>query len=234
MKGASLFAAVVAATAVFAPAAVSGQANKAAAVPVDWSKRVTVTPQGGFLMGNPAARVKLIEYASFTCPHCADFAGQAKGPLAARVKTGKLSFEYRSFVLNGIDLTATLVARCAGPAGFFPLSDRLFATQPQWVNRISGLPQAQKDQLKALPEGERLNRLAQIGGITQMAAQAGVTPQRAKACLADQAALERLGTMYEAASALGVEGTPTFFINGTLVHAHSWAELEPMIAKAGG
>jgi protein-disulfide isomerase len=239
MKRAALLAAVAAAAAaIAAPAAVSGQAKKAApraaAAPVDWSKRVAATPEGGFVMGNPAARVKVIEYASLTCPHCADFAAAAKAPLAARVKTGRVSFEYRSFVLNGMDLTATLVARCAGPAGFFPLADRLFATQSQWVGRISGMPQAQKDQLKALPDGQRLGRLAEIGGITQIAAQAGVTPQRANACLADTAALERLGTVYEAASALGVEGTPTFFINGKMVHAHDWRELDALIVKAGG
>ena len=200
----------------------------------DWTRTVAATPEGGFRIGNPAAKVKLVEYGSLTCPHCAQFSASAKAPLMALVKSGKVSFEFRNYVLNGIDVTATLVARCGGAKSFFPLVEKLYATQPQWVGKISGLPQAQKEQLKALPEGERLARLAEIGGITQLAAGAGVTPAAARQCLADKAALNRLGQMEEAAEALGVHGTPTFFINGAMVHAHEWPELEPLIRQAGG
>ena len=210
-----------------APVPAQGQAK-------DWTRNVAATPEGGFRMGNPAAKVKLVEYGSLTCPHCADFSAAAKAPLAAMIKSGKVSFEFRNYVLNGIDVAATLVARCGGAKSFFPLVERLYATQPQWVGKITGLPQAQKDELNALPDGERLARAAEIGGITQLAAGAGVTPAAAKQCLADTAALDRLGQMEAAAEALGVQGTPTFFINGAMVHALDWAELEPLIRQAGG
>jgi len=200
----------------------------------DWATTVTVTPEGGFRMGNPAAPVKVIEYGSMTCPHCATFTNSAKAPLAARVRTGKVSFEFRNMVLNGVDLTASLLARCAGPANFFKLTEELFATQDQWVGKITGLDQAQKERLLALPENQRLGGFAEAGGLMQIAARSGVAPQQGKACLADPAALERLGKMYEAAAALGVTGTPTFFVNGTKIHAHDWGELEPLIKKAGG
>lgn len=212
----------------------AGEAPAAAQAQKDWSRTVVMTPEGGYRMGNPAAKVKLVEYASLTCPHCAHFAAEAKGPLAAYVKSGKVSFEFRNYVLNGIDVTATLVARCAAPAAFFPLTDRLYATQGDWVGKISGLPQAEKDKLKGLGSGERLGRLADIGGITQMAAQAGVAPARAKQCLADEAALDRLGRIKEAAEALGVQGTPTFFLNGALLPVNDWASIEPLIRQAGG
>jgi 2-hydroxychromene-2-carboxylate isomerase len=114
------------------------------------------------------------------------------------------------------------------------MADTLYATQPQWVGRISGLSEAQKSQLKALPEGQRLGRLADIGGLTQVAARDGVPPARAKQCLADPVAFDRLGKMYEAASALGVEGTPTFFVNGMRVDGLTWAEVEPALRRAGG
>jgi protein-disulfide isomerase len=209
-------------------------AQKAAAAPRDWTRTVVVTPEGGFRMGNPNAKVKLIEYGSMTCPHCAEFAQGAKGPIAAHVRSGRVSFEFRNFVLNGVDVTATLLARCAGPANFFRLTDSLFTTQSQWVGKIGGLSEAEKDKLKSLTSGQRLGRLADIGGLTQIAARAGVAPQRGKQCLADDAGLARLGQMAEAATALGVQGTPTFFVNGSIVHAHSWAELEPAIRSAGG
>jgi protein-disulfide isomerase len=204
-----------------------------AAAARDWSRAVAMTPEGGVRMGNPAARVKLVEYGSLTCPHCADFARTAMTPLVANhIKTGRVSFEYRNYVLNGIDVTATLLARCGGPQKFFPIAEALYATQPTWVGRISGLPQAQKDQLKTLATGERLSRLADIGGLTQLAAQKGVPLAQGKKCLADQVALDRLTTMYEAAVNLGVTRTPTFFVNGARVHAGDWATLEPLILQA--
>jgi protein-disulfide isomerase len=225
-----LSAALAAAVAI--PAAAAAPARNSSAV--DWSTRVAATPEGGFRMGNPAAPVKVVEYGSLTCPHCADFARASKAPLTARVRTGRVSYEFRNFILNGIDVTATLLARCNGPSSFFPLTDAFFATQAQWVGKISGIPQAQKEQLKALPEGQRLGRLADIGGLTEMAARGGVTPQRGKACLASSATLQRLGEMAEAADAAGVHGTPTFFINGRNVGVQDWPGLEALIRQAGG
>lgn len=233
MKRAGLFAAAaLGAAAVLAPHAGAAPAGKPASV--DWSKRVAQTPEGGFVMGNPAAKVKLVEYGSLTCPTCAKFTNTAKTALAARVRTGKVSYEFRNLVLNGIDVAATLVARCGGTARFFPLAEQFYATQPQWVAKISNLPAAQQQQLAALPDGQRLVRLAQAGGLTQMAAQAGVAPARTNACLADPAALKRVVQMAEAAEARGVHGTPTFFINGAQVPGHDWTAVEALITRAGG
>jgi protein-disulfide isomerase len=226
-------AAILGAAALVAPHAAAAPANKAIA-PIDWSKRVAQTPEGGFLMGNPAARVKLVEYGSMTCPTCARFSNAAKAELAARVRTGKVSFEFRNFVLNGVDVAASLVARCGGTARFFPLTESFYATQPQWTGKISGLPAAQQQQLQALPDGQRLVRVAQLGGLTQMAAQAGLPAARTNACLADPAALKRLVEMAEAGDARGVHGTPTFFINGVQAPAVDWPSIEALIVKAGG
>jgi protein-disulfide isomerase len=241
MKGGLIvaLAAIGASAAVSAALAPAGAAPAKKATPArsavrDWTRTVVVTPEGGYRMGNPNAPVKIVEYGSLTCPHCAAFARSTAEPIRAKVRTGKVSFEFRNYVLNGIDVTATLLARCAVPANFFHLTETLYATQEQWVGRISGLPQAEKDKLKGMPEAERLGRLADIGGLTQIAAQAGVTPQKGKACLADQAALDRLGEMAESAEALGVHGTPTFFVNGQRVDAQDWATIEPHIRQAGG
>jgi protein-disulfide isomerase len=202
----------------------------------DWRRTVSLTPEGGFRMGNPAAKVKLVEYGSMTCPHCAAFSREA-GPalVSSYVRTGRVSYEFRNFVLNGLDVTATLLARCGGPVRFFALTDRFYATQSEWVAKLGALTQAQKDELKALPEGQRLGRLADLSGLTQLAAQGGVPAARGKQCLADEAALNRLGQMAEtAASTHQVQGTPTFLVNGAKVPAADWAELEPHIRNAGG
>jgi protein-disulfide isomerase len=214
------------------------QARKAApaakAAPSDWTRVVSITPEGGFRMGNPNAAVKVVEYGSLTCPHCAEFSEAAKAPLAAQVRTGKMSFEFRNLVLNGVDLTAALLARCAGPANFFRLTDSLFASQKQWTGKIGAMTQAQRDQMQALPDNQKFGRLAAIAGLMPLAAQAGVPAQKASACLADKSGVDRLLQMAQAAQALGVNGTPTFFVNGAKVHAHDWAELLPSIRNAGG
>ena len=233
VKPLALLAALAAAATVAAPAA-AAPARKAAPARADWTQTVVETPEGGFRMGNPAAKVKLVVYASMTCPHCATFAASAKGPIAARVRSGRLSFEYRPYVLNGIDLMATLLARCAGPSGFFPLSDKLFATQSEWVGRIENLPEAEQQRIGALPENEQFAAAAEAVALTQVAAQHGVAAEKARACLVDTAAIQRIEEIGAAADAIGVSGTPTFSINGSLVHAHDWAELEPLIAQAGG
>jgi protein-disulfide isomerase len=215
--------------------AAAAPVHRAAPAARDWARTVVATPEGGFRMGNPAAPVTLVEYGSLTCPHCRAFAQEGTPKLiAAYVKTGKLSYEYRNYILNGIDVTASLLARCAGPGGFFPMAETLYATQPQWIERIVKMPQAQKDALKALPEGQRLVRLGEIGGLLQVAVRYGVAPARGRQCLANPAGLDRLGKMAQAAQALGVTGTPTFFLNGNMLEVNEWPAVEPLIRQATG
>ena len=211
-------------------------AAPAASAPArDWARTVVATPEGGFRMGNPAAKVKLVEYGSLTCGHCAAFARAGMSPLiASYVRSGKVSFEYRNYILNGLDVAASLVARCGGPGRFFPVAERLYATQAQWMGKLSALTSAQKAQLNALPEAQRLGRLADTVGLTQLAAQQGIPAAQAKRCLADTAALDRLGKMAETAQAQGVQGTPTFFINGANIGIQTWATLEPILRDSAG
>ncbi|MGZ8286623.1 MAG: DsbA family protein [Allosphingosinicella sp.] len=223
-------------TAAALPAAAAAPAgSKAAPVPMDWSRTVVATPEGGFRMGNPAAKVKLIEYGSLTCSHCAAFAKDGMESLVgAYVRSGKVSYEYRNMVLNGLDVAATLVARCGGPGRFFEVTDKLYAAQSQWKDRVKNLTDAQKQALNALPENQRLGRLAELAGIPEIAAQHGIAPALSKSCLVDRAAFDGLGKMNEAAAAQGVEGTPTFFLNGASLGHHSWATLEPILREAAG
>jgi protein-disulfide isomerase len=221
---------VLAGFAATGPQVVVAQAGRA-----DWTRTVVATPEGGFRMGNPNARVRLVEYGSLTCGHCAAFARQGMASLVGTyVKSGKVSYEYRNFILNGLDVAASLVARCGGPGRFFPVADKLYATQGQWMGRVGSLTAAQKAQMNALPENQRLGRFAELTGITQLAAQYGIAPVQAKRCLADQAAVDRLGKMAEAAESQGVQGTPTFFLNGANIGTHTWATLEPILRESAG
>jgi protein-disulfide isomerase len=227
-----LLASMVAVAAVASAPAAAAPAKKAAAR--DWTRTVVATPSGGFRMGNPAARAKLVEYGSLTCSHCADFSQASTGPLSALVRAGKVSFEFRNYVLNGVDLAASLVARCGGPAKFFPVVGKMYASQKQWTGKISSVFETEADQLQRLSLAKQLARFADVGGLTKLAAAHGITPQQTNKCLADEASVQRLADMHEAAAKLGIEGTPTFAINGSIVHAHNWEELVPLIRRAGG
>ena len=231
MRAILLLAAALAGTA--SAQAAAPAAKKAAPAARDWTRTVVATPEGGFRMGNPAAPVKLVEYGSLTCSHCADFNAAAKNGIAAQVRSGNLSFEFRTFVLNGVDVAATLLAHCAGPERFFSVTDALYRSQEQWLGKAASFTDAQKAQIQAAPEAQRMARVADLTGLTQLVAGQGVAPARGKQCLADKAALQRVENIYRGGMGLGIAGTPTFLINGRKVNATDWAGLEPLL-KAGG
>jgi len=219
------------AVAALASAPVPAAPAKKAAVR-DWTRMVVATPDGGFRVGNPQARTRVVEYGSLTCPHCAHFSAEGMPQLLSQyVKSGRVSFEFRNFVRDPYDLTAALLTRCAGPANFFALTDRIFDTQEQWTGRVK----AQAGAIAALPEGQRVSRIASASGLNAMAAKAGVTPARAKQCLSDPKAIDRLVKMKAVAlDTHGLEGTPTFVINGKTSGARDWASLKPLLGPPGG
>lgn len=207
-----------------------------AAVKRDWTQAVVATPEGGFRMGNPAAKVKLIEYGSLACPHCRHFEETGYKPLAQNyVRTGQVSFEFRNYLLNGPDISVSMLTRCAGAAKFFPMSQQIFATQPKWQQKLQDLTDADKAALEKLSDQRRLVRFAEIAGVGEIAARFGVTSVRAQQCLADPVALKRLLDMTKAAMDGGISHTPTFLIDGKVVDAATWEDLEPRLkASLGG
>ena len=217
------------------PAAIAAKPAAKVAATRDWSRTVAATPQGGYRMGNPAAPVKLIEYGSLACPHCRHFEETGYTPLVERyVRAGRVSYEFRTFLINGPDVSITLLARCAGPGKFFAMARYVYATQPQWQQKIEDLSDAQKAELDKLTDQQRFVRFAEIAGMPQIAARFGVTPVRARQCLADPKGLQRLLDITRAARDNGIRGTPTFLINGKVTGVATWEDLEPLIRQAGG
>lgn len=204
----------------------------------DWSAVVTETPEGGFLMGNPNAKVKLVEFGSMTCPHCREFDEEAMGPLTDTfVKSGQVSFEFRNFVRDGADLTASLIARCNGPAGFFGLTRQLFADQADWIGKLQTADPAALQALDALPPAQKSARFAELLGLQQWASMRGLPAAKANACLSDQARVDRLVAMQsDAVSQYNIQGTPSFLINGENVEldnsATVWKQLEGKLRDA--
>lgn len=227
-------AAALAVPAAAAPVRHAAHPVRHAAAAHDWTRVVVATPEGGFRMGNPNAKVKVVEYGSLTCPHCAAFSRTGEQPFIQKyVKSGRASYEYRNFVLNNVDVVASLLARCAGP-GFFRVADTFYATQDQWMRKATALTEAERTQIDSLPVAQRLGRVADLIGLTDIAARAGLPAARGKQCLSEKAGVDRLGQIYEAAERRGVDGTPTFFINGAKADVNTWSALEPLIRTAAG
>lgn len=220
---------------------VAGNEAATAATPVsgqDWTQTVTLTPEGGFRMGNPDAKVKLVEYASLTCPHCADFAKQAAGPLEADyVRSGKVSWEYRTFVLNAIDVSASLLARCQGPGPFFKLVEQVYADQANWVGKFQAISAADQARISALPEQAQFAELAKVGALDQFFGSRGVPSGKAQACLTDKAGLDRIIAIRDRGTSQDkITGTPSFLVNGKLADGvFDWPTLKTRLdSEIGG
>ena len=201
----------------------------------DWSSVVAKTAEGGFMMGNPNAKVKLVEFGSMTCAHCAEFEETGAPALIENyVKKGLVAFEFRNFVRDPADMTAALVARCNGPSSFFGLTRALFASQRDWLGKLQTADQATLQGLQNQPAAAQFKTFADLTGLPAFAAMRGVPKAKTAACLANESAASELVAMTaEATNTYQVPGTPTFLINGKVVpNAAAWQALEPAIKAA--
>jgi protein-disulfide isomerase len=172
---------------------------------------------GDFSLGSPDAPVKIVEYASYTCPHCADFHTNVfKNLKSEYIDTGKVHFTLREVYFDRYGLWAAMVARCGGEMRYFGIHDMLFDKQTEWA--------ASQDPT------EVVNNLKAIG------LAAGLDQAALDACLNDQAKAEAMIKQFETNMAAdGVTGTPTIFINGEMHSNMAWADLKALIdAKLAG
>lgn len=212
-------------------------AGKAPPAGTEWAMVVSATPEGGMRMGNPDAPIKLIEYGSLSCPACAAFSAQGTEPLKSKyIASGKVSWEYRSLLLHAPDLMASLTMKCGGPEPFFALVEGSYATMQTWLGKVAGMPPAEQQRIQTLPIAAQNAALARVSGLDQYATQRGISSEALAQCLADTKKADALMKVRdEAFNKYNVQGTPTFFINNSVVEGvASWADLEPELRAAGG
>jgi protein-disulfide isomerase len=204
----------------------------------DWTMVVNATPAGGFMMGNPNAKVKLVEYGSLTCPHCREFDEKGVPTLIDKyVKSGQVSWEFRNYVRDPFDLTASLIARCNGAKSFFPLMRAFYKDQVAWVTKIQETPQAQLEALQNLPPNQEFVQAAKFAGFPEWAAARGVPAAKTNQCLSNENNINQLVQMTGDATNQfpNFPGTPTFVINGKMAeNTATWELLEPQLKKALG
>jgi protein-disulfide isomerase len=185
----------------------SAAAARPAALPDDMS------------LGNPKAKVQVIEYASMSCPHCAHFNETVVAPFRAKwVDSGKVRYTLKEMLTPPEQVAAAgfLLARCAGPAKYFKVVDEVFRSQPRW----------ETGKIKAV--------FLQIGAAN------GINEAQFDACLSNEAAQTALNSRAQRAAEVdGVSSTPTLFINGKKIEdlPQTQAAMDALITaalKAGG
>jgi protein-disulfide isomerase len=200
----------------------------------DWVHMVAPTPDGGMRMGNPNAAIKVVEYGSRTCPHCARFNAEGLPALKAKyIASGNVSYEFRDFPVHGaLDLGPILLGRCLRPAQFFPVLDDMFRNQDALLAKVDSVSASMRP---GADPNEVAKTFATGLGYDKLVQRAGVPADKLAKCLADRAGIDRIVSETSTAEKVGkVDGTPAFFINGQLAAAvYDWAALEPMLVSAG-
>ncbi|RHW18580.1 DsbA family protein [Sphingomonas gilva] len=211
-------------------------ANVAAPAGTNWVETVNVSPEGGYVMGNPNAPIKLVEFGSRTCHVCAAFEEEGVAPLKEKyISTGKLSYEFRDFLRNPIDIAGALIASCNGTAPFFPLTEQMMKGQEEILAKAQTLDQAASQRIAVLPPAQQFTAYAEAVGLIDWAKQRGVAEPKLRQCLADTAKADALvAATTKASEEFEIQGTPTFLINGRKVDGTSWAQIEPQLKAAGG
>ena len=165
---------------------------------IDVAKLNEPSPLGDMTMGPDNAKVTVIEYASASCPHCANFYKTTFQELKKQyIDTGKIRFVFREFPHNDAALAAFMIARCAPKDKYFPLIDTYFQTQDSWLENPA----------------EGLFKIAQLAGFTKASFDA---------CLKnEEVAKGIIAVRDKAESEFGVTGIPTFFINGKILNGEA-------------
>lgn len=163
------------------------------------------------VQGTPDAPVTVIEYASYTCPHCATFhAGAYRRLKADYIDTGKVRLIYREVYFDRYGLWASMIARCGGAEKFFEITDRIYAGQADWT--------------RAGDDAAVAAALREIGRA------AGIAAAPLEACMQDAEKLRALVAWYQKnAQADGIDATPSFVINGVKVPNQSYASFSALI-----
>lgn len=181
-------------------------AQENASADIDTSSIVEMT------MGPESAPVTIVEYASFTCPHCARFhADQFKKLKTEFIDSGDVHFIYRDVYFDRFGLWASMVARCGGPERFFGISDMIYEQQRDWIG--SG-----QDPVEI---SDNLRRIGKVAGIDEA---------ELDACLSDADKAQALVAWYqENAEADNVTSTPTLIINGEKYGNMNYGDLKEII-----
>lgn len=199
------------------------------------SARVDETSIGAYVVGNPDAKLRLVEYFSYTCGACGNFAANGDPALkAAYVDKGLVAFEYRNLIRDPLDMTAALLARVGGAKAFVGHYRALMLGQAQWLVRASKLPEAVQAKWFEGSIDERTARIARDSGLDALMRARGVTAAQISSALTSEVAQAAVTAMTNLARNNDrITGTPGFVLNGKqLDGAHDWTAVKSRLDQA--
>ena len=198
-----------------------------------WSDLVVKTADNGYLMGNPDAPIKLVEYGSLTCPHCAEFAVKGFPKLRdTYVNSGRVSIEFRNFVRDPFDTSMAMLTHCGSPESFYALTEAVYANQPAIIDKLK--PVAQELQGTKVAPDQTFITIGTKGGLVDFFSARGIAKDQAMTCLGDVKTAKQLADDVQSSSdKYNITGTPAFIVNGKNVEVATWEALEPILQGAG-
>lgn len=183
----------------------------------------------GHRVGNPEAPAQLIEFVSYTCPHCADYAHQSDAPLrAGYIHEGRAAVEVRFVIRNIVDLAATLVTQCGADDQFFANHRAMLLSHETWMARANSATSAQTARWGSGNIASRMRAIAGDLDFYELMEPRGYSIAELDQCLSDEDQARQIAEQAVANSAeFDVPGTPSFVLNGTLLEGvHSWPALK--------
>ncbi|MBU0669118.1 MAG: DsbA family protein [Alphaproteobacteria bacterium] len=199
----------------------------------NWSAAVAEN-ENGHLLGNPEAEVKLVEFMSYTCSHCADFARSGDQAIKlAYVPNGRVSFEIRHLLRDPIDLTAALLTHCGDPAKFPANHAAILNAQEDWMAKARATTQAQRSRWQFGSNGARRQAMASDLGFYALMERRGYSRVALDRCLADEAKASALAETSQAdVATYNLQGTPSFVVDGELLEGvFTWPALEKALGS---
>ena len=232
MRAIRLLAVLAIASTSLAAAPAPKKAAPRAAAPTNWNALVARTPSGTHLLGNPNAKVRLGEYVSYTCSHCAEFHIASEAALRLKyVQSGAVSVEINHVLRDPVDATIAQLVNCGPPSKFLINHSMFLRSQSKWIQGIARSTPAQRNRWYTGDRAMRMRAVASDFHFYDMMATRGYDRMTLDKCINDNALAERLATISAASDKLGVDHTPSFTLNGQLlVGTNGWDLLEPQIA----
>ena len=205
----------------------------AVALAQNWVGTV-VESDNGHRIGNPKAKTKLVEFMSYTCSHCADFAREGDAAIKiGYLPKGDVSYEIRHLLRDPFDLTAALLTHCGDPKKFAGNHNAIMLSQDAWFEKGRKTTRAQQARWQFGSNGARRQAIASDLGFYELMENRGYSRAELDRCLTDEAKANALAEASQAdVEKYGLQGTPSFVMNGTLLDGvHNWAALRPVLDK---
>jgi len=194
----------------------------------NWNATVAETA-GGHRLGNPEAKVKLTEWVSYTCSHCAHFEQESQGPLKLLlVRDGRVAVEVRHFVRDPIDLTIAAITNCLPDSKFFAAHSAFLLSQEKWMAKARATNRAQQQRWTSGAIPARLRAVANDLDFYEFMEGRGMGRTELDRCLSDENRVRAIANQSQAdIQKFSLAGTPSFAINGKLADGvHDWSAVQ--------